>query len=93
MALKGTIAKEKITEKILETFPNSFKYDKEIRIPFEEDNSKVQIKVVLTCAKVNIENAGGGTTDSANSSTSIEPQLVTEQEKKDVVNLLENLGL
>ena len=86
MAVKGAVAKEKITEKILETFPDSFKYDKEIRIPFEEDGNKVQIKVVLTCAKVNVENAGGG-------ATSIEPQVVTEQEKKDVVNLLENLGL
>ena len=93
MAVKGAVAKEKITEKILETFPNSFKYDKEIRIPFEEDGNKVQIKVVLTCSKVNVENAGGSATHSANSSTSIEPQVVTEQEKKDVVNLLENLGL
>ena len=52
---KGAIAKEEVAAKILELFPNAFKYDKEIRIPIEENGETVQIKVALTCAKTNVE--------------------------------------
>lgn len=52
MAVKGQIAKEEITKKILEVFPKSFKYDKELRIPWTEDGEPVQIKLTLTTAKV-----------------------------------------
>ena len=31
MAAKGAIAKEEVLQKILEAFPGSFKYDKEIK--------------------------------------------------------------
>lgn len=61
MALKGAIAKEEITKKILEVFPAAFRYDKEIRIPWTEDGEQVQIKVALTAAKVMV-NAGGDVT-------------------------------
>ena len=57
---RGSIAKEKITNQILAAFPGSFKYDKEIRIPVDENGELVQIKVTLTAAKVNVE-AGGDT--------------------------------
>lgn len=60
MAARGSIAKEKITNQILAAFPGSFKYDKEIRIPIDENGELVQIKVTLTTAKVNVE-AGGDT--------------------------------
>ena len=60
MAARGSIAKEKITNQILAAFPGSFKYDKEIRIPVDENGELVQIKVTLTAAKVNVE-AGGDT--------------------------------
>lgn len=58
MALKGAIAKEEITKKILEVFPSAFQYDKEIRIPWTENGEQVQIKLTLTAAKVMV-NAGG----------------------------------
>lgn len=51
MAARGSIAKETITKKILETFPNSFIYDKLIRIPIEENGETVEVKVTLTAAK------------------------------------------
>ena len=54
MALKGAAAKELVAKKILETFDGSFQYEKEIRIPMEENGEIVQIKCVLTCAKVNV---------------------------------------
>ena len=53
MALKGTILKKEITDKILATFEGSFLYNdgKEIRIPGLEDGQELQVKVALTCAK------------------------------------------
>ena len=33
MALKGSVSKEIAIKKILETFPNSFQYEKEISFP------------------------------------------------------------
>ena len=95
---RGSVAKEIIKTKILETFEGSFPYDKEIRIPIEEDGSIVQIKVTLTAAKVNV-GAGadmaipGAVTQSTpivQTATSAE---ITPEEKKNVENLIEALGL
>lgn len=58
MAAKGSILKEQIIQKILETFPGAFKYDKEVRIPGDEGGEELQIKVTFTCAKVNVEPGG-----------------------------------
>ena len=55
MAIKGAIAKEEVTQKILEAFPNAFRYDKELRIPVMENGEMLQIKCALTCAKIAVE--------------------------------------
>ena len=95
MAIKGSQAKAEITQKILEQFQGSFVYDKEIRIPIVENGDTVQIKVTLTAAKVNVEN---GSDTSLPVQTKVEnvgntmPTL-TEQEKKDVRNLMVSLNL
>lgn len=51
MALKGTKAKTEILNKIMEIYPNAFMHEKVLRIPIEEDNEIVEIKVTLTAAK------------------------------------------
>jgi hypothetical protein len=61
MAAKGTILKNNITNEILRLFPGSFIYNKEIRIPGIEENENIQIKCVLTCAKVNVEDTAAKT--------------------------------
>lgn len=53
---RGAESKEKITAEILKTFPGAFKYEKEIRIPIVENGETIQIKCVLTAAKVNVSN-------------------------------------
>lgn len=58
MALKGAIAKQEVTQKILDTFKDSFVYEKEIRIPWVEEGIPLQLKLTLTAAKVMV-NAGG----------------------------------
>lgn len=93
---RGTESKEIITRKILETFENSFKYDKEIRIPIVENGELIQIKVTLTAAKVNVESGGdtavpvAGNTPTVNSSDDLK---ITEQEKKETMELLQSLNL
>ena len=100
MAAKGAEAKLEITNKILELFPGSFKYDKEIRIPVIENGEEVQIKVSLTAAKVNVERDGGvldftKKTETTAQTTSAAPQSFepTEEEKNIVNDLISKLGL
>lgn len=105
MAARGSIAKEEVMNKILATFPGAFKYEKELRIPMMENGEELQIKVTLTAAK-NMVAAGGDTaipgvqtkevvvglsaTGPVTEKVPVEP---SEAEKKNVVNLLDLLGL
>jgi hypothetical protein len=100
MALKGSISKEIVAKKILETFEGSFQYEKEIRIPMEEDGNQIQLKCVLTCAKTNVEPNGenaipGEVTPTAagipaSEKTFVEP---TQEEKDNVQKLMQMLNL
>ena len=91
---KGTQAKTEITNKILEVFDGAFINDKEIRIPWEENGETVQIKVALTCAKVNIENAGeAGAVQQTTSVPAPEDRKITETEKQEIYGLIDKLGL
>ena len=106
---RGAVSKEEVMNKILSTFEGSFKYDKEVRIPMVENGELIQIKVTLTAAKTNVEPGGDtvmpGAVKSKATSTSVsavsnigsasshfmnEP---TEEEKKNVAELISKLGL
>ena len=101
MAAKGSVSKEMITQKILETFAGSFKYDKEIRIPIIEDGAEVQIKVTLICAKTNVESRMYNAIPGAEVSATAAPKAidnhnvaeVTEEEKQNVLKAMTALGL
>lgn len=102
MALKGTLLKKEITDKILATFEGSFLYNdgKEIRIPGLEDGQELQVKVALTCAKTNVspngENALPGEdtiTEVSVSNTSQVSTEVTQEEKDNIKKMMEVLGL
>ena len=105
MAAKGALAKEEIMNKILEVFPGSFKYEKEIRVPMMENGEMLQIKITLTAAKNMVDNGAdvaipGDISGSfapspapaqlKQNATVIEP---TKEEKERVKNLVELLGL
>ncbi len=101
---KGAASKEAITEKILEIFPGSFIVDKLIRIPMMENDEPIEIKVTLTAAKDIVGSAASGTIVKKEDETPVSafdafpntnPVLVepTEQEKKNVMDLLASLGL
>lgn len=100
MAIKGSILKQEVAKKILEVFSNSFQYDKEIRICGTENGEEVQIKVTLTAAKTNVspngENALPGEVNeniSFEAQVEKEPVTVSQDEKKNVAELLQALGL
>ena len=97
---KGTLSKEIVAKKILETFEGAFEYGKELRIPLIEGGEQVQIKVTLTCAKENVEcgadNATPGdfpTPFKAVTPERTEPIAPTADEKANVAALLRSLGL
>lgn len=94
--VRGSRAKEEIIQKILKTFPGSFRYDKELRIPIEENGENIQIKITLTAAKINVNaEVNEIVPNISNSQTSSSPTFleITEQEKTDVINLMEKLNL
>ena len=104
MAIRGAQAKKDITKKILEIFPGSFTYEKEIRIPYvDSDNTTGQIKVVLTAAKVAVEGGDDtilpgekatATADTKPAGTNEKvPQEPTAEEKERLSTLLNMLGL
>ena len=100
MAVRGAKAKQDITQKILETFSDSFVHEKEIRIPYVEDGISGEIKVTLTAAKVAVGNKLNDNDDDSMSDDSFlfankeqVPQEPTEEEKERLKMLLEKLGI
>lgn len=100
---KGAEAKQIVTKKILETFPEAFLYNdgKEIRVPIMEQGVEVQIKIALTCAKENVTMGAdiatpGDFPPPANTPVTpvrTEPVAPTAQEKQTVADLLKALNL
>ena len=86
MAAKGALAKENITQAILETFPGSFKYDKEIRVPMFENGEPLQIKITLTAAKNMVEN-GADVAMPGDMSGSFAPAPAPAQLKQDAATM------
>ena len=88
--MRGSLAKEQLTKKLLETFEGSFIVDKTIRVPMVENGETVEIKVALTCAKDVIGSAGTPVTGSDQATVSAS---LTEEEKTEVKSLIEELNL
>lgn len=96
---RGSESKQKVMDKILEIFEGSFLYGgKELRIPFDEDGARVEIKVALTCAKTNVGGDGVSVTNDGQLSAfpDVSAANVTEptvDEKKNIADLMERLGI
>jgi hypothetical protein len=89
MAAKGAVAKQEITQKLFEAFPNAFQHDKDIRIPWVENGVTVEIKIAMTCAK---ENVGGNLEVSASGEVG-QPTAMTDAEIENVRIMMEHLNL
>ena len=92
---KGAIAKQEVISKIKEIFPEAFEYGKELRIPLEEDGQRVEIKVALTCAKTNVGGDGASMESQVESNVAVNaPAAVpSEEEKQNIADLMNRLGL
>ena len=90
---RGAESKAKVIAKILETFDGAFEYGKELRIPLTEDGERVEIKVALTCAKVNV--GGDDVQESVNETpTNVETATPpSAEEKANIEDLMNRLGL
>lgn len=106
MAARGTVSKQVVMEKILNTFNGAFVNGKEIRIPLKENGEEIQIKVSLTAAKdnitspyadVDIDNAelSNATIENTEKAKEIANKVFsnepTEEEKNDLEALVANL--
>ena len=100
MAARGSESKNIITAKLLETFAGSFIYDKNIIIPMVENGESLQIKIALTCAKINVESGMDTAIPGAAPQSTATPKPLdnhgivepTEEEKQRVVDLINKLG-
>lgn len=92
---KGAESKQKVIDKIMEIYPDAFVYGKELRIPFEEDGMRVEIKVALTCAKTNVGGDGASEESGVQSNEAVNaPSAAPTQEEKDnIAKLMDRLGL
>ena len=101
---KGTESKQTIFAKLQEVYPNAFweDQDKVLRIPLNENGTRVEIKVSLTAAKTNL---GGDELESAFSSAAAPASKIstsepskpvlepTEEEKANIAKMIAALGL
>lgn len=106
MAVRGTESKNVVFTKLQEIFPDAFWEDqgKILRIPLDENGTRVEIKVSLTAAKNNLggdsvpsafdvgptQNSAFKNFDVSTPQSSIEP---TQEEKENVNKLIASLGL
>ena len=88
---KGAESKKLLQAKILEVFEGAFVVEdgKEIRVPFEEEGSNIQIKLVLTTAKTNIENCSSPQVNKKTEQNKINPP--TDMEIIELLEYIEGL--
>lgn len=94
---RGASSKQLVINKIMEIYPEAFLYNggKELRIPFNEDGERVEIKVALSCAKTNV-GGGDGLTESGEEpkdTSNAAPAPPSDEEKQNIANLMARLGL
>jgi hypothetical protein len=92
---KGAVAKQEVIAKIKEVFPEAFEYGKELRVPIEEDGQRVEIKIALTCAKTNVGGDGASVESQVESNVAVNVPAAapSEEEKQNIANLMDRLGL
>lgn len=100
MAAKGTIAKEKVIQKIEQAFGSDYIgiYDKKIYLWSEENGEKIQIALTLTCPKNLIETNSFNekeSTSELNFEDTISQKLpiINEEERENINRLMQKLGL
>lgn len=106
---KGTEAKQRIANKMAEVFGSDWigEYEKKYYIWSNENGERIQVAISMTCPKVPIEVSettnttsednsnwdwGNSSTSNITPSTQISAE-ITEEEKKNLADLMAKLGL
>ena len=105
---RGAIGKQNVINKIKEAFGTDFigEYDKKIYVFANDGGEQVQIAISLTCPKnpiqvdasVSLDNGDLDFTDDAPKTSKVavsaaRPAEITEEEKKNIADLMAKLGL
>lgn len=103
---RGNIAKVNIINKLKENFGADFigEVDKKVYLWADDGGEKVQIALALTCPKVMIESpepavdvksvsTNGWNFDDMPTPTTIQKAVITDQEKKNIQDMMARLGL
>ena len=105
---KGAIAKEEVVKKISEAFGSSFigEFDKKVYVWANDGGEQVQIAISLTCPKnptqvdtsVSLDNGDFDFTDDVPKTPKVAvsaapPAEISEEEKKNIAELMAKLGL
>ena len=105
---RGAIGKQNVINKIKEAFGTDFigEYDKKIYVFANDGGEQVQIAISLTCPKnpiqvdasVSLDNGDLDFTDDAPKTSKVAvsaapPAEITEEEKKNIADLMAKLGL
>jgi hypothetical protein len=106
---KGAIAKENVTKIIAKAFGSDFvgEFDKKLYVWADENGEKVQIAIAMTCPKnpvggngnLNFDAEPGNSLNFENMSAAVAsaptftPAEISEEEKKNIADLMARLGL
>ena len=105
---KGATAKEEVVKKIAEAFGNNFigEFDKKVYLWANDGGEMVQIAISLTCPKnpiqvdasVSLDDGDFDFTDDAPKTSKVAvsaapPAEITDEEKKNIADLMAKLGL
>ena len=105
---KGAIAKEEVVKKISEAFGSSFigEFDKKVYVWENDGGEQVQIAISLTCPKnpiqidssISLDDGDLDFTDDTPKTSKVAvsaapPAEITEEEKKNIADLMAKLGL
>ena len=97
MAARGAIAKQKICEKIAQTFGQDFvgEFDKKLYIWADDGGERVQIALSMTCPKTFIGESAPvvGNDGGMNFEFTAPTNEISEKEVEEVRKLMEALGL
>lgn len=95
MAVKGSVAKLFVENKIKEMFGENFigSADKKLYVLADDGGQKVQIAISLTCPKVGLDIEGKGFVDDIGTYTG-EPVIeITPEEEANIETLIKKLNL
>jgi hypothetical protein len=92
---KGALSKTLIGTAILQVFPGSFidSDQKTIRIPTSVEGEPLEIKITMTCAKDIVGNGGQASSETVTKQASPQNTEMTDDEIKEVRELVKRLGL